>query len=167
MKVAKLYTMCVWEFTRWKGKIIRHKSKRTDVKEWCRISEWRREIEKRESVSPTHTEKRVCLKSDKTSKKNTMFFARQKIRGRDGGNEGKSKNVFSRNYTNMRGIIDQPKSGVLKTDKTVLEKHLKDTDSDPNESNALDHNNNLVWPAAPKVGFDMKPSTRKRNKAYS
>ena len=50
------------------------------------------------------TKRRVCLKSGKTSKKNSMLLARQKIWGRDGGNEGKSKNIFSWYHRNMQGI---------------------------------------------------------------
>ena len=38
-----IYTISVWECTGWK-EIISHQSKRTNIKEWCRISEWRREI---------------------------------------------------------------------------------------------------------------------------
>ena len=39
---------------------------------------------------------------------------------------------FQEPYKYARNIFDQPKSGMLKTEKTVLEKHLKDTYSDPN-----------------------------------
>ena len=53
-------------------------------------------------------------------------------------------------------IFDQPKSSELKTEKKVLEKHLKDTFSDPNQYIPLEHNNNLVWPVIPKVRFEMK-----------
>ena len=74
-----------------------------------------------------------------------MPLAKQKIWGRDEWNEGKSKNVFFQEpYKYVRNIFDQSKSALLKTEKKVLEKHLKDTYSDPNRHTPLEHDDNLI-----------------------
>ena len=67
---------------------------------------------------------------------------------------------FQEPYKYTRNIFDQSISGALKTEKKVLGKRLKDTYSDPNRYIPLEHNNNFVWPAVPKVRFDMKLPTR-------
>ena len=46
---------------------------------------------------------------------------------------------------------------MLKTEKNLLEKYLKDMYSYPRRHILLENNNNLVLPAGPKVKFDMKP----------
>ena len=43
----------------------------------------------------------------------TKLLVKQKILGRDGWNEGKSKNVFPGTKQYARSIFDQPKSGLL------------------------------------------------------
>ena len=50
---------------------------------------------------------------------------------------------FQQVYKYVRNIFDQLKSGVVKLEKTVLEKHLKDTLSDPNRHIPMEHNNRL------------------------
>ena len=59
----------------------------------------------------------------------------------------KRKRFFLVPYKYARNIFDQPKSAMLKTKKKVLEKHWKDSYSDPNWHIPLEYNNNLVWPA--------------------
>ena len=65
---------------------------------------------------------------------------------------------FQEPYKYAKNIFDKPKSGVLKTEKNLLEK--KDMYSDPRWHILLENNSNLVLPAGPKVEFDMKPRTR-------
>ena len=67
---------------------------------------------------------------------------------------------FQEPYKYARNIFDKPKLGVLKTEKNLLEKYLKDMYSDPRRHIPLENNSNLVLPAGPKVEFDMKPPTR-------
>ena len=71
------------------------------------------------------TKKRVCLKSEEETSETK---------------EKKQECFFQEPYKYVRNIFDQPKSGVLKTEKKVLEKHSKDT-SDPNRHIPLEHNN--------------------------
>ena len=65
-------------------------------------------------------------------------------------------------YEYARNIFDQPKSGVLKIEKICSGEILKKTKtySDPNRHIHLEHDNNLVWLAIPKVRCNMKPPTR-------
>ena len=91
--------------------------------------------------------------------KNNALSKAENLRKRGVKRRKERERFFQEPYKYAKNIFDQPKSGVLKTEKTVLEKHLKDTYSIPNRHILLEHNNNLVWPAVPKVTCDMKPPT--------
>ena len=93
--------------------------------------------------------------------KDNIIILYENLRKRQVKRRKKQECFFQEPYKYLRNIFDQPKSGVLKMEKTVLEKHLKDKYSYPNQHIPLDKINNLVWPAVPKVKFDMKPPTKK------
>ena len=72
----------------------------------------------------------------------------------------KEQGRFSQeSYKYARNIFDKPKLGVLKTEKNLLEKYLKDMYFAPRRHIPLENNSNLVLPAGPKVEFNMKPPT--------
>ena len=66
---------------------------------------------------------------------------------------------FREPYKYARHIFDQPKSGVLKAEKSSLEEHLRKTYSDPQRDVPLKHNPNLVWPDGPGERFNKKLPT--------
>ena len=145
----------------WKKQLISHQPKRIDVKEWWRISGTRRKNLKRQLPLTNFDEKEGLLKiwQDLKEKHNALSRVENQRKRRVKRRKRQGR-FFQEQYKYARNIFDKPKSGVLKTDKNLLEKCLKDMYSDPRRHIPLENNSNLVLPASPKVEFDMKPLTR-------
>ena len=69
---------------------------------------------------------------------------------------------FQEAYKYARNIFDKPKSGVLKTEKNLLEKYLKDMYSDPRRHIPLENNSNVFVAASHQTGLDTRSKARRK-----